>query len=113
MLGPFAILAHPTALIVYAVVALIGIIHHDGDKRGYARHEAEVAEAIRETNKGLARANKEATATIDKQEVARQVEVRTIIETVEVPVQVPGPVQIVNGQCGLPADVIAKLNRIK
>ena len=109
MLGPLAILLHPTALIVYAVMALIGIVHHDGDSRGYRRHEAEVAEAIREKNKGLARVNSTAVAHIDREETQRQVEVRTVIETVAV----PGPVQIVNGCEAIPDATIAKLNRIR
>lgn len=115
MLGPFAFLLSPTSLIVMGIIAAIAYIHNDGDKRGYARHMAEINEAVREKNKAIGRTNDGVLATIDRRESERQVVIQEVVRTVEV----PGPEQIIRvpGHCPpppeIPAGVLAKLNKLQ
>ncbi len=90
-------------MIVGLVGGLLGYVHHDGHKKGYAKHAREVAAAIERTNVKIEAAN-----------VAAQVSIASAEEERDAAVKLANSLagQIENGQCRVPESLRQAINKI-
>ena len=51
-----------------AFLGLLGYVHHDGHQKGYRKHEIEVSEAVRATNRRIAELNARTAEVIARAE---------------------------------------------